>query len=123
PARTPASVQLPASWMPSARSSTWRSRRSARTRADVLPSPLQLVEPCGAHIRLMRQCLDRQAALLAYPAEGPAGELLDLHEVPMRYLAIAGMVGVWLASPAQAQTMPPPFEDTAQIVCVDRADS
>jgi hypothetical protein len=71
----------------------------------------------------MRQCLDRQAALLAYPADGAAGELLDLHEVPMRYVAIAGVVGIWLASPAQAQTMPPPFEDTAQIVCVDRADS
>ena len=38
----------------------------------------------------------------------------------MRYVAIAGMVGLWLANPAQAQTMPPPFEDTAQIVCVDR---
>jgi hypothetical protein len=41
----------------------------------------------------------------------------------MRYVAIAGMVGLWLANPAQAQTMPPPFEDVAQIVCVERADS
>jgi hypothetical protein len=41
----------------------------------------------------------------------------------MRYVTIAGMVGLWLANPAQAQTMPPPFEDTAQIVCVDQADS
>jgi hypothetical protein len=71
----------------------------------------------------MRQCLDRRAALLAYPAEGPAGELLDLHGVPMRYVTIAGLFGIWLANPAQAQTMPPAFEDTAQIVCVERADS
>ena len=41
----------------------------------------------------------------------------------MRYVTIAGMVGLWLANPAQAQTMPPSFEDTAQIVCVERADS
>ena len=41
----------------------------------------------------------------------------------MRYVAIAGMVGLWLANPAQAQTMPPRFEDVAQIVCVERADS
>ena len=41
----------------------------------------------------------------------------------MRYVAIAGVLGLWLANPAQAQTMPPPFEDTAQIVCVERADS
>jgi hypothetical protein len=39
----------------------------------------------------------------------------------MRYLAIAGAVGLWLATPAQAQPMPPPFEDMPQIVCVDRA--
>ena len=41
----------------------------------------------------------------------------------MQYVAIAGVLGIWLAGPAQAQTMPPPFEDTAQIVCVERADS
>jgi len=29
------------------------------------------------------------------------------------------MIGV-LAAPAQAQTMPPPFEDMAQIVCADQ---
>ena len=40
--------------------------------------------------------------------------------VSMRYMAIVGvMIGV-LASPAQARTMPPPFEDVAQIVCVDQ---
>ena len=39
----------------------------------------------------------------------------------MRYVAIAGVVGIGLAGPAQAQAMPPPFEDTAQIVCVDRS--
>jgi hypothetical protein len=65
--------------------------------------------------------LDRQAALLAYSANVPANVLFDFHGVPMRYVAIAGMVGIWLATSAQAQTMPPPFEDTAQIVCVDRA--
>jgi len=48
-------------------------------------------------------------------------ELLNLHGVRMRYLAIAGLVGIWLAAPAQAQTMPPSFEDIPQIVCVDRA--
>jgi hypothetical protein len=48
-------------------------------------------------------------------------ELLNLHGVRMRYLAIAGLVGIWLAAPAQAQTMPPSFEDMPQIVCVDRA--
>src|SRR5260370_16937068 len=38
----------------------------------------------------------------------------------MRYMAIVGvMIGV-LATPAQAQTMPPPFEDMAQIICVDQ---
>src|SRR5260370_13575718 len=38
----------------------------------------------------------------------------------MRYMAIVGvMIGV-LAAPAQAQTMPPPFEDMAQIICVDQ---
>ena len=38
----------------------------------------------------------------------------------MRYMAIVGvMIGV-LAAPAQAQTMPPPFEDVAQIICVDQ---
>jgi hypothetical protein len=38
----------------------------------------------------------------------------------MRYMAIVGvMIGV-LAAPAQARTMPPPFEDVAQIVCVDQ---
>jgi hypothetical protein len=38
----------------------------------------------------------------------------------MRYMAIAGvMIGV-LAIPAQAQPMPPPFEDMPQIVCVDQ---
>jgi hypothetical protein len=52
-----------------------------------------------------------------------ADELINLHGVPMRYVAIAGLAGIWLAAPAQAQTMPPPFEDTAQIVCVERADS
>jgi hypothetical protein len=35
-------------------------------------------------------------------------------------MAIAGVMGIWLATPVQAQTMPP-FEDVAQIVCVDRA--
>ena len=40
--------------------------------------------------------------------------------VSMRYMAIAGvMIGV-LAGPAQARTMPPPFEDMAQIICVDQ---
>jgi hypothetical protein len=35
--------------------------------------------------------------------------------VSMRYMAIVGvMIGV-LAAPAQARTMPPPFEDVAQI--------
>jgi hypothetical protein len=38
----------------------------------------------------------------------------------MRYMAIAGVMGIWLATPVQAQTMPP-FEDVAQIVCIDRA--
>jgi hypothetical protein len=50
-----------------------------------------------------------------------ADELLNHHGVRMRYLAIAGLVGMWLAAPAQAQTMPPAFEDMPQIVCVDRA--
>jgi hypothetical protein len=36
-------------------------------------------EPCGAHMRLMRQCLDYQATLLAYSADVPADELFDLH--------------------------------------------
>ena len=38
----------------------------------------------------------------------------------MRYVAIAGLLGVWLATPAQAQTMPPPFENLSLIVCADR---
>jgi hypothetical protein len=38
----------------------------------------------------------------------------------MRYVAIAGLVGVWLATPAQAQTMPPPFENLLLVVCADR---
>ena len=38
----------------------------------------------------------------------------------MRYMAIVGMVIGGLAAPAQAQPMPPPFEDMAQIVCVDQ---
>src|SRR5258707_457484 len=78
---------------------------------------------------------------LGYSADVPADELFDLHAeqttnlpkhgdsrspgysvtgcgVSMRYRAIVGaMIGV-LAAPAQAQTMPPPFEDMAQIVCV-----
>ena len=80
---------------------------------------------------------------LGYSADVPADELFDLHAeqttnlpkhgdsrspgysvtgcgVSMRYRAIVGvMIGV-LAAPAQAQTMPPPFEDMAQIVCVDQ---
>jgi hypothetical protein len=36
-------------------------------------------EPCGAHMRLMRQCLDYQTTLLAYSADVPADELFDLH--------------------------------------------
>jgi hypothetical protein len=94
-------------------------------------------------MRLMRQCLDYQATLLAYSADVPAEELFDRHAqqtinlpkhgdsrsagysvtgcgVSMRYMAIVGvMIGV-LAIPAQARTMPPPFEDTPQIVCVDQ---
>ena len=84
-----------------------------------------------------------QATLLAYSADVPADELFDLHAeqttnlpkhgdsrspdysvagcgVSMRYMAIVGvMIGV-LAAPAQAQTMPPPFEDMPQIICVDQ---
>ena len=38
----------------------------------------------------------------------------------MRYMAIVGvMIGV-LAAPAQARTMPPPFENMAQIICADQ---
>jgi hypothetical protein len=40
--------------------------------------------------------------------------------VSMRYMAIVGMVIRVLANPAQAQTMPPPFEDMEQIICVDQ---
>jgi len=36
-------------------------------------------EPCGTHMRLMRQCLDCQAMLLANAADVPADELFDLH--------------------------------------------
>ena len=94
-------------------------------------------------MRLMRQCLDCQATLLAYSADVPADELFDFHAwqttnlpkhgdsrspdysvtgcgVSMRYMAIVGAVIGVLAAPAQAQTMPPPFEDMAQIICVDR---
>jgi hypothetical protein len=80
---------------------------------------------------------------LGYSADVPADELFDLHAwqttnlpkrgdsrspgysatgcgVSMRCMAIVGvMIGV-LAAPAQARTMPPAFEDMAQIVCVDR---
>ena len=38
----------------------------------------------------------------------------------MRLGVIAGLVGVWLAAPAQAQTLPPPFENLAQVVCTDQ---
>ena len=38
----------------------------------------------------------------------------------MRYRAIVGVAIGVLAAPAQARTMPPPFEDVAQIVCVDQ---
>ena len=38
----------------------------------------------------------------------------------MRYLAVAAAaIGVCVV-PAQAQTMPPPFEDETQIVCADQ---
>jgi hypothetical protein len=84
-----------------------------------------------------------QATLLAYSSDVPADELFDLHawqttnlpnhgdsrspdhsvtgcEVSMRYMAIVGvMIGV-LAAPALARTMPPPFEDMPQIICVDQ---
>jgi hypothetical protein len=35
-------------------------------------------------------------------------------------MAIVGAVIGVLAAPAQAQTMPPPFENMAQIVCIDQ---
>jgi hypothetical protein len=80
---------------------------------------------------------------LGYSADVPADELFDLHAwqttnlpkhgdgrspdysvtgcgVSMRYMAIAGVMIGMLAAPAQARTMPPPFEDTAQIVCADQ---
>ena len=38
----------------------------------------------------------------------------------MRYMAIVGMVIGVLAAPAQARTMPPPFENMAQIICADQ---
>ncbi len=38
----------------------------------------------------------------------------------MRLGVIAGVVGVWLATSAQAQTLPVPFENVAQIVCTDQ---
>ena len=39
----------------------------------------------------------------------------------MRIVTIAGMVGVWLATPAQTEVMPLPFEDMTHIVCVDHS--
>jgi hypothetical protein len=38
----------------------------------------------------------------------------------MRSVSIAGVLGVWLATPALAQALPAPFESTDQIVCVDQ---
>jgi hypothetical protein len=38
----------------------------------------------------------------------------------MRYRAIVGLVIGVLAAPARAETMPAPFEDMPQIICVDR---
>ena len=38
----------------------------------------------------------------------------------MRSAAFAGMLGVWLATPALAQELPAPFERANNIVCVDQ---
>jgi hypothetical protein len=38
----------------------------------------------------------------------------------MRYAVIAGALVIWVATSALAQTMPPPFENIEQIVCVDQ---
>ena len=80
---------------------------------------------------------------LGYSADVPADELFDLHAeqttslpkhgdsrspgysvtgcgVSMRYRAIVGVMIGALAAPAQAQTMPPSFEDMTQIICIDR---
>jgi hypothetical protein len=38
----------------------------------------------------------------------------------MRSAAAAVVLGVWLATPALAQALPPPFESADQIVCVDQ---
>ena len=39
----------------------------------------------------------------------------------MRIVTIAGMVGMWLATPAQTEVTPLPFEDMAHIICVDHS--
>jgi hypothetical protein len=38
----------------------------------------------------------------------------------MRRIAIAGILGLWLATPVLAQALPAPFEDADNIVCVDQ---
>ena len=38
----------------------------------------------------------------------------------MRRVAVAGVLGMWLAIPAFAQALPAPFESADQIVCVDQ---
>jgi hypothetical protein len=38
----------------------------------------------------------------------------------MRVAAFAGLLGVWLATPAFAQTLPAPFEHGDGIVCLDQ---
>jgi hypothetical protein len=100
-------------------------------------------EPCGAHMRLMRQCLDfrprswrtlrmfqptscfdlhaEQTTNLPKHGDGrSSGYSVTRCGVFMRYAAIVGVVIGVLAVPAQAQPMPPAFEDMAQIVCVDQ---
>jgi hypothetical protein len=48
-----------------------------------------------------------------------AGEA-DGMEWCMRGVAFAGLLGVWLATPAFAQALPPAFENGDGIVCVDQ---